>query len=434
MRRSRVLNLVVAALAAAPLLGSGYGVAEQGVQGQGNAGAHIARAEDGSAMFYNPAGLANMKYSELSFSLVPVLTKSFYSNAGQTTSESEAQVDVLPTLFWNFKLGGLFLGLGTTTTQNHKVAWNSADFPGRYLSTGSEFRTQEYFGAVAYSLTDGLRLGATFRYAQSDFSLFRVQPRPIPSQSFLFYETGQKLSVDGDGFGATVGLQYSKSRRFSLGLSYQTAIDMDLDGRQTYSLLTRQDDQRVQDAFGQTFRDGPVSTSFEIPERISIGVSSKVTVRTRVELNLNQERWSVVDRQVFESIDAQGNADSRVLDRRWDDALAIRLGGDFQQRKALLWRIGLASEEGIVPAQTLEPGFPDHDRFLYSFGVSYTWHERYIFEAAWLYVQYRDRNVTGQELVYADEPPDYSVPTGQGGLLETQRTHFNLGLRIRFGQ
>ena len=412
-----------------PLLASGYGVYEQGVQGLGNAGAYVARAEDSSAVFFNPAALSHLRFNEVAIAARPVLSKSYYSNPGQTTWSSDPTTSVLPNITANFKKGRFGLGLGILSTFQHELTWDDPSFPGRFLSNGSEVSTQEFMLGAGVDMGGGFAFGATFRLARAEFHQDAVHSRPLDAGNpVLFYEAGQQIEVDGDTTGFSAGFHYDRGRRFKLGLSYQSELEFDLDGDQTWQLLTRQQDQRAIAAFNNTFAEGSVSSMLTMPERITIGMVTRVTVRTRLELNVSHEGWSSVERMVFQTGD-----DASTLERNWDDTLSFRIGADFQQRKALLWRIGLASTSGVGPQNTLEPGFPDYDRFSYAFGISYTFQKKYVLEASWLYMQNRDRRVEDKELIVSANPPDYVTPTGQEGLFETQRTHFNLGVRILLG-
>lgn len=418
---------------AAPLWASGYGLSEQGVQGQGSAGAFVARAEDGSALYYNPAGLSRLRFTEIALSAMPAFSKSFYSNPGQSTWESDAKIDTLSNLFVNFNLGRVGLGIGSATTHQLELEWDESDFPGRFLSIGSEFRVQEHMAGIGIRLSRSLSIGATFRLAQADMLERRILARPLDLDNGLFYETRESFDADGDGTGFTLGLQYARGRRFQIGVSYQSEIELDLDGRRSFSLYNRLDDPRANAAFDQNFSGATLTTALTLPERIALGFSSKVTVRTRVEADITLDQWSSVETLVIATRDSLGQPEEVVLPRAWDDSLTIRLSGDFQQRRAILWRIGLGNVRNVVPQSSLSPSFPDNDRFMYSFGVSYAMNRRLILEAAWLYTQNRDRNTLDQERVLSTMGPDFVSAIEQPGLYETQRTRFNLGVRLRFG-
>ncbi|MDJ0834981.1 MAG: outer membrane protein transport protein [Acidobacteriota bacterium] len=416
-----------------PLLASGFGLYEVGTRGQDSVGAYTARAEDPSAVFYNPAGLTQLNFSEVMIGAKGSFTRSFYSNAGQTTWDSETETEVLPELFVNYQKGRLGLGLGSARTYTYTVDWDDDDFPARYLSNGSEFNVQEYMAAIGYKLTDTFSIGLTARFAQLEHTWSRHLPRPLDANDpSLHYEVNDSVDVDGSDMGFAVGLQYYRSRRFSMGLTYYSPIEIETDGTRGFSLATRTDDQRAIDALNADFADTAVTSLIELPERIQFGIASRVTVRTRLEVDVTYDDWkSSFEQTVFTPEDG---TTPLTIDRQWDEVYTIRVSGDFQQRKSLSWRIGLASTLGSpVPDETVEPGFADYDRFIYSGGVSYVFRRKYIFEGSWMYVQNRDRPVLDQELIYNANAPNFYQSNGQEGLFETQRHRLAVGLRIRLG-
>ncbi len=415
----------------APLWAQGFSLYEQGVQGQGNAGAFTARAEDSTALFYNPAGLAQLGSSEVNLAGKFTTSRAYYSNAGQTTWHSDFAEDLHPSLFYNTKLGKVAIGVGSTVTAAYEVDWNQPDYQGRFLYNRTDFRAREHMLGAAYGLTDTFSIGGSVRFVQLDYAFGAVRPRPFSSSDpSRYFEADETYDLDGDGTGFSFGMQYHKLRRFSIGLNYQSAIDVDLSGRRLFTQTTELGNPSAEAAFEQFFHDGGASTSFELPERIAVGYSTRVTVRTRAELDVIYEGWSR-ENTTIDTTDAAGAAQQVVIPRRWNDTYSVRIGADFQQRRALLWRLGMGTTRSTVPSDTFQPDFPDYDRFFYSFGVSYTLAKRYTIEGAWQLVQNRDRHVADTELVFDPSSPDYVTSNGQIGLYESQRAQVQLGLRIK---
>ena len=434
MNNRIIVTLSLILLAGLPVLGSGFGVYEQGVQGQANAGAFVARAEDGSAIYYNPAGLARARYEELAISGKGISSRSYYSNAGQTTWTSEFVTDILPSLFWNKRFGNIGVGLASTTTYDYELTWDDPDYPGRFLSTGTRFNVEEHLAGIGFNLGADFSIGASLRFAQLEYAWSNVLVRPLDAASpELQMEAAQDIEVDGDDLGFTIGLQYYRSRRFSIGASYQSPIKITADGTRSFQLLSPLDDIRAQNAIG-AFQNAGASTVYELPEKLQVGFSSRITVRTRLEVDAILDKWSTNEETRFETTDNSGNPETLIIPRSWDDGLSFRVGADFQQRKALLWQVGLGTVKGVVPSATFDPDFPDHDRFMYSFGVNASFRKRYVLEAAWNLIQNRDRKVAGKEYVYDPTSPNYVSSNNQEGLFESQRIQLHLGLRIRFGQ
>ena len=416
-----------------PLIGSGFGLYEQGTQARGGLGATTARAEDPASLFHNPAGLAQLRSTQLSLDLGGVFSQSFYSNPGQSTWDSDTGFDGLPSFFANLSWKRWAFGVGSTTTFLHDLDWGEADFPARSLGFDSSFKVHEHMLGLAYRLTERFSIGGTYRLAEIDSSRGRIITRPLgATDRAQHYEVRESFNSSGDDQGFILGLHYQRPRRFSAGLTYWSAIDANLDGNRTFALFSRVNDIRAVNAFNENFRDAPLSSTVKLPERFAIGYASRLTVRTRLEGDVSLARWSTFQSSVYNTRSHLDQPEQVVFPLAWEDSLSIRIAGDFQQRKALLWRAAIGHVDGVAPDQTVNSYFPDHDRFMYSFGFSYTMRKKYVFELAWTLVQNRDRAVRDQEFNYDPNAPDFVISNGQEGLYETQRGSLNLGFRIKF--
>jgi long-chain fatty acid transport protein len=409
----------------------GFTIKGFGVQGMGNGGAFTARAEDGSALFHNPAGLSRLRYDELFIGADGHSSRSFISNTSEATWSSEVALDGSPTIFYNKRGERFSWGVGAGTTHLYNLEWDDSDFPARFLGTGNQFAARQLILGGAYTLGDHWSVGFSLRYAQSDWEWQRALPEPFDNTPETpFFEVEENYDVDGDGFGGSFGIQYYRGRQLTLGFQYTSPIDMDMDGNRNYDLLTRTDDVRAQNLFSQRFTgDIPIATSFELPANYKLGASFRTTVRTRLEMDFSYEDWSSIESWAFENPDGSVTE----FDKNWRGVYGFHVAGDFQQRRALLWRLAIGTVAGSVPSETLDSSFPEADRFSYNFGVSYTMREKYTLEAGMGYVQNRDRESFNQDLVLNPNLPGYFGSTNQRTVYETQRWQFSMGLRIRLG-
>lgn len=418
-----------------PLLATGFGLYEQGVQGQGNAGAFVARAEDGSALYYNPAGLAQLRFDEIALSARTAGSRSFYSNAGQSTYRSKLDAEALPSFFWNKRFERLGVAAGSTVSFEHQLNWQEPDYPGRYLFNKSSYRVYEHMLGLGIKLNESISVGGSLRYAQLEYGLGSTRPRPLDAaQPGLYYEAQETYEGEGSGLGISLGAQYYSSHRFSIGVNYQSGIEIDTDGSRSFLLITRTDDQRAQADFQTAYLGTSTRSTFELPQRLQLGINTRVTVRTRIEADISWDGWSSFDGTRIHTEDAAGQEEEVVIPRDWKDAYSYRIGADFQHRKALLWRMGIASMGSVVPSQTLSTDFPANHQFMYTFGLSLTLKKKYVVEAGWQLIQTRDRVSRDKELIFDPNAPNFVSSTGQQGLFESQRIQIQLGLRVRLGK
>lgn len=415
-----------------PLMASGFGSVEAGAQASGSLGAFVARAEDPTAVLYNPAGLAQLANNELLFGGSGITSKSFYSNAGQSTWETDSYAGGLAHLFFNAKLGRVTLGFGTAPGSNWEYQWSDADFPSRFLANDGSFKSQEAYVGLGFKITDHFSLGASYRYIQADSTFSRVLIQPYSSDA-LFYEVEEAFEGDANGGGFIVGFQYFRGRHFSIGGSYQTDVDLDFSGTRGFNLLTRAQEPRAQADFAAAFRNADYLQTETLPGLAQIGLASRITVRTRIEVDLTYQDWSDRVESRYQTFDSQGNPTVVSIPRNWNESYSVRVAGDFLQRKAWLWRMAIATGDRFVPSQNVNPDLPNSDFFQYAFGFSYFRSDKYVFEAGLVYAQNRDREVEEKEFVFDPSAPNFITPNGQSGLIEVQRYELRLGMRIRFG-
>jgi len=429
----RFFGLIWCSMTASLAFASGFGMFDTGISPMANAGAFVARAEDGSALFINPAGLAQLGRREIAFSMKFAFQGSHYSNAGQTTWDSDQTLDALPHLVFHDAVGRFAYGFGYTSSHFYDLDWDSPEYPGRFLSTGSTFESREFLGGGAFKITDRFSVGGSLRFVQTQYDVSKRVPQLLDDGfgGALVYEVGESVHGKGDDLGFCLGAQYYKSRWFSMGFSYHSGMTVDLSGDRSFSLASSNGDSRVLDAFALSFSDGAMQSRVWLPQRFSLGVASKVTVRTRLEIDASWDDWSDWKTSEFVFDNVANSEDEWVIPRNMKGVFSLKVAGDFQHRKNLLWRIGMAMRQSSLSSENVEPSFPDADRYTYSGGVSY-YLDEWVFEAAYMYHQYRDTKVEGQEFIISAQHPDLIVSTGQEGLFETQKHQFSLGARRRF--
>jgi long-chain fatty acid transport protein len=420
-------HLCALAFTGGALWAGGPGEPMTGLAPLGSAGAWVARAEDSSALFLNPAGLVRGSRS-LQLTLPYSSQQTTYSTVGSSEWLSKGAKELLPGFVYSDRFGKVALAAGTAVTGSYGHEFEGTQFPGRFISSGMEVEIREYALAAAIQLPARFSLGFGLRQLEADGSWqrHRIDAYSIGLDTPQLYESLESLNGSGDALAFSLGLQYYPNRRFNLGLAYQSGKKIQLQGAQSFQQLTRRESSLAVQDFENRYQEGTFATELQWPARLAAGFTFRTTVRTRVEIDLEQESWS--DLQETRLATSSGDW---VIPRDWRDVYTLRAGADFQQRKSLVWRAGIAGSRSAVPSSTIEPGFPDADRFHYSFGCAMTF-GRLTLEAGYLYQQFRDRHASNQEQVVSPGEEDYLFENGQRGLYETQRHFLALGLSYRF--
>ena len=247
------------------------------------AGAYIARVNDASSNFYNPAGLVASEKTQLSASS----TGYVYSHISSTTSGmslSASKLDNVPGYF-GAVLPPPFVDtrdwrIGLSITRNvswspggidQTVAPTASDFDRVTFSTEANFTTLIYQLAAAWAPMKSLRLGASGGLAQTSFSSKvtlsgATSPAGQPGQ---FLSTLRANGTDYSivfGFGA----QWDVLAGLTVG-----AVVRPPGLHVTNSSLVTQESSLVQAASATStyFRDDNGAFRYKLPAEASVGVS-----------------------------------------------------------------------------------------------------------------------------------------------------------------
>jgi long-chain fatty acid transport protein len=334
---------------------NGFILNDHGARATGRADAVAATVRNGSAIVYNPAGIAVEDGLQLSLGTSLIFPQSSFTEArtGQIT-ETEGNVGVTPTLFINAKLAGVVaLGLGVHAPFGNKVEW-PADSPGADVSRVTNLRTLFLTPAIAFDVGGGVTLGGGVDIVPASVELGR--------DIFFGAETGSvRLAGSALGFGARAGVMWTP--RFlpdvSVGASYRSRVKLKFHGTGDFD---------APEPFRpQLPADGDISAKASLPDSALFGVAVRPLPGLELEGNLQWMGWSAFDR-----IEVQLPGTTMSDPRHYRDTMTWRAGAEYQFRPlALDVRAGYAYDPTPIPENHLTVALPDIDRHVVSAGLSY---------------------------------------------------------------
>jgi long-chain fatty acid transport protein len=374
----------LAALAAAPAKGAGFGIFEQGARAMGMAGAFTAQADDGSALFHNPGGLAFATETQLSagFTFFKATEADFAgANPFPGTGVREDQKllsEILPHAYWVKPLGPTWkVGVGLNAPFGLTTEWKHPDrFSGRFFSTKAALRVVDLNPTLGWQLTPnfGLGFGAILRF--SDVELRRNIPAINPF-TLRAVDVG-RLTLESDfdqGYGFNLGMLHKVNNSFSWGLSYRSKVKVDYSGAARVTQVPTGNPQF--DALVRTRlpfdTDLPVETEIEFPDMASLGFAFALSPRLLLETDVNWTGWSSFDEV---PINFTGGATNSLPDssipENWDDAYNYRAGLRWTRSQSVEWRFGYVFDETPQPEEAVSPLLPDANRNGVTVGYGYT--------------------------------------------------------------
>ena len=347
--------------------GAGFASTAHSATATGMAGTAVANADEPNSSFYNPAAMVfRQGFTIYTGPTLIAPSVSYESPDGSYTEETVAQIFPPP----NFHLAVPFadrfaVGLGVTLPWGLGVAWPQ-EWEGRETFVSQDLTTLNVNPNLAYRLP-GIDLGVAVG-AQVMVSSLRQQSTTILREGT---EVDVILGGQGYGLGATFAAMYRLSD-LTVGVNYRSGATLNYQGRVHFS-------EEVSDTpFAGLLIDQDITTSLQIPHTVNAGIGYQVMDRLWVGGEINFMSWSDYDRvEVQFSEQSPSGAPGEttpplVVEADWEDALAIRVGAQFEVVENLKARIGFALDMTPVPDETVGPSLPDNDRYVFALGAGYT--------------------------------------------------------------
>lgn len=362
---------------------SGFGVFTQSATALGQANAVTAHHNQPSAVFFNPALLANLPGTQVEIGTTAIFPdKEFTSAASGDTVEEDNDPRFPSTLYvshqvndrWSLGVGAYFpFGLGSKWPEN----WE-----GRYLITEQDLFTLNVRPVVSWQAHPRLALSAGIDYVHGNATLKnKVNLTALTGDAFgPLPDAEQEFDGDSDGWGFNLALAAKLTDNLRFGAAYRSEVDLDFDGDVTFEIppLSPGADNLIRPAL--TERDG--SAELTLPQQLTFGLAYMFADLT-LEAGARWEDWAAYDALILTLEDGT----TTRFERDWDDTWAFNIGGRYRYSPTLSLLFGYMLQEGAAPGNTLEPAVPDSDdTHLWTLGseVSYS---RFLFSLAYAYQQ-----------------------------------------------
>jgi long-chain fatty acid transport protein len=422
MRRFAVLLL-----AGAPSLvaAQGFGVYEQNTCAMARAGVAAASpCPDGSAIFFNPAGLAALGGNRFSAGVTLVGAQGGYTDdiLGHRTDLDNPLIPV-PNVYITHALSpALTAGLGVYAPYGLETKWPTEDFEGRFLGYNTDVRSIYIQPTVGYQVSPKLKLGIGLAYITSrlklrqraDFSQ-QVVPSALlpPGTRFaaLGIPTGTdfadaSLSATGTGFAVNFGGIVQLTDRVSIGGHWLTRKRIDYDGTVDFTQISTgltlpagnpitgvptPVDAIVAANFapGGPLSDGAVKTSIYMPPQGSLGFAYRATDTWTVMADYQYVVWGWFSEIVIDF--ANPATPDLTLHPNNKDTHGFRIGTEYRYSPKIQLRGGYLYHTAASPPQFVTPLLPEGARNEFTIGAGITLTPKLHADLGYQYIKQNDR-------------------------------------------
>jgi len=380
-----------AATVAAPALADGgYYSGALGARAAGRAGAFAARADDPTAVSYNPAGLANVggtvimvgnRFSHNQYDYTRAETPDWGMNGephpfDQVSNGTPWQtLEPLLAAAFNFGLPDWGFGVGAFAAPGA----SKLDFPlgggQRYMMLSREAIILNYAASAAWKWRDVFGVGVTAEWIavpRLDYSLvidatpFAGAANPVSSPLDMVAQTN---GSDPFTFNAIVGTWFRPTPSWQFALAGQVVpANIETNSKLTVTPLDTTMGQVELARDGRPANDVHVILPLPLTFRAGARYRGLTPARERfdVELDVEYETWSRVNNFSLETNHLIANFQGASPDlkrieiaKHWRDTVAVKLGGDVAVvPDRLVVRAGAFYESAVADAAHANVDFP----------------------------------------------------------------------------
>jgi long-chain fatty acid transport protein len=345
--------VAIGAFAVPPVFGLGFDNPDQDARATGQGEAFVAQADDASAIYYNPAGLTQLKGTEITSGMNVSFPDSRLQGGGPGTEMNT--MATIPHLYASTDFGMTQspwrFGLGFNVPFG-----NAADFPRagpfRYLVTSASLAVYDIQPTVAYQVNEHLSLGAGVNVYLADTRLNRaVSFSPFPDGHFGF-------AGKGDAVGATAGLMWKITPQHTIGLLYRSPFNIDFSGK-----------GKLDTPIGNQVQSS--TATIEFPQFVKGGYAFRPIPQLKLEADVEWINWDTLNNVVLHAPPGT-SFNGTTIPFNWKDSMYYEFGTEYEINEHWAVRGGYIFSVNTVPNSTFGPSVPDSNRHVFSVGGGYS--------------------------------------------------------------
>lgn len=357
--RKKLTTLMICLLCVAiPAFGNGISLNSPGPTGLGMGGAMIGVADDMTALYWNPAGLTQLKGAQIGLFVTDVIPMPTYKSVLPNSQQPGTTISIDATGKTNHYIspnimgfvpilkGDLTVGIGAYVPAGLGTEWDGSELTA--FSGGNEFEWMSkiaafnFSPAAAYKFNDMLSVGVALNMYYGMFEIKR------PDTEGQYTEDS-----DGMGFGVAGGVLFKPLDMLSVGLSFRTKSSISFEGDATMGSLP----------------DTKFERDVDWPMWYGIGIAFKPMNKLTLAFDAQFSQWSESMEKLVTTYTDWGNEEEMHL--YWEDQWQIRFGARYEACEKLNLRFGVYHDPAPAPDNTLNILFPSNTYMGITFGASY---------------------------------------------------------------
>jgi long-chain fatty acid transport protein len=417
--RCQLIGLAVWLSTAQVALSSAFAINELGARAQGMGGAFTSIADDASAIFFNPAGIAFQKGLQLEMDELTVigLFRFFPSDppAGTAVPANGYSGSIKPHFIpvanmymtkdlnpkWSFGFGAFTpFGLSANFTNFKDADPTNTKFVGRFAGTRARLESIWIQPTASYRLSENSSLGLGVAVVHTHLLLeqsilnpydegrtfgLALAPLVFPgldpdlaarSIARLLPEGRSRVAGTSNSPGVSVGYLYKHAAsKTNVGFMFRSAVTHHLKGRASFAFT---DTGAIKpflpspDAISKLFPNQKIRGTFTTPANYVVGVSNSAFWNSTIAFDFqiqDFDRFSSIPLNFSQTQDTATPAERRLF-FNFGNSYQLHAGIEKRLKKITAVRAGYIFDHTPVPDRSVGPLFPDSSRHNFTVGAS----------------------------------------------------------------
>jgi len=305
--------------------------------------AFAATADNPSAIYYNPAGISQLKGQNFDVGVYLVSAGVKFDAPNGQTAKADSAFQPVPQLYYVYSLKDtpISFGLGVYAPYGLAVDWGN-NTPFRTLAEKGKLLYVTVNPVIAWQILPSLSIGAgpTINYSKVEFKK-GISPAPATDEF--------KFNGDDTEAGFNAGLFWHPHPKWAAGVNYRYGTSMNYHGK---SELT------------PYFPSTSTSAKLEFPQNVVVGLSFRPTEDWNFEVDVDWTEWKVLKQTVFEGT-AVG---PQTFPFNYRSSFMYEFGATRILPRDFFISAGYFYSENSSPDKNFNPVVPDADLHLGSIG------------------------------------------------------------------
>lgn len=380
--------------------GSGFQLNEHGARAMAMAGAFTGLANDPSAIYFNPAGITQLKGTQFLAGATLILPIASYTAPAPLNTQTDMNSQVFnPINFYVTQQIGdkLAVGLGVTNQYGLGTKWDQK-WVGRFLAVETKVETFFFTPVVAYKLFENLSVSAGPVIAMGTVKISKKNPNAVNPLGPEFFTV-----MDGTSdvaFGFTAGILFKASDKLQVGLSYRSEMTFNFSGTAESTPASFTFVHPVYKVpITVPWPHGNITAPLTTPQNITFGLAYMPNDNFTTTFDFQYVGWSSYNKLsvTFENYNPAsptftGSYTSSV-DRNYENSFIVRWGLEYKPTDGFALRGGLLYDKNPIPQEYVDPTLPDADRLGFNVGFGGKLTDRLGIDVAYMFLSFADRTI-----------------------------------------